>query len=248
MNVEQLLQTNYFKIYRQPAGYYGDRRVGMPRHYINYRVRGCSRYVTEDGVLEVGPGDLYYVPMGLHAELFGVGEEPAETISCGFILFPEARKRRFCLQKLPPEFIPDIQKIPMNYLPDTDALAQLYGLLSKLLPHMKEKSATTPPLLKKLSNLILQDPLARIPALARECGVSESSLYVHVKALSGKTPNDFRMDILMSEAIRLLASSDIPVNLVAEQLGFSSANYFRKVFREHTGLTPSQLRKRPTLD
>jgi len=35
---------------------------------------------------------------------------------------------------------------------------------------------------------------------------------------------------------------------VAERLGFSSANYFRKVFREHTGLTPSRLRKRPALD
>ena len=248
MDMDQLLQTNYFKLYRHPAGYYSDRRVGMPRHYINYRIRGCSRYVAENSMLEVGPGDLYYVPMGLKAEVFTVGDDPIETISCGFILFPEARKRRFCIQKLPSEFIPDIQKIPMNYLPDTDALAQLYSLLSKLLPHMKEETITTPALLEKLSELIRKDPSARVPNLAKECGVSESSLYVQVKALSGKTPNEFRMDVVMSEAIRMLASSDIPVNLLAEQLGFSSANYFRKVFREHTGLTPSRLRNRPTLD
>ena len=248
MDMEQLLQTNYFRTYYRAVGYYADRRVGTPRHYINYRIRGCSRYVTQDSVLEVGPGDLYYVPMGLQVEIFGVGEEPAETISCGFMLFPEARKKRFCLQKLPREFIPEIQKIPTNYLPDTMALAQLYTLLSKLLPHMKEETVTTPALLEKLSELIRQDPSARVPTLAKECGVSESSLYVQVKALSGKTPNEFRMDVVMSEALRLLASSDIPVHLLADQLGFSSANYFRKVFREHTGLTPTRLRNRPTLD
>ena len=248
MDVEQLLQTNYFRIYRHPAGYYADRRVGMPRHYINYRIRGRTRYVTEDGVLEVGPGDLYYIPMGMKAEMFDGVDEPTETMSCGFILFPEARKRRFCPQKLPAQFIPDIQKIPMNYLPDTDALAQLYSLLARLLPHMKEEAVTTPALLEKLSSLIRQDPSARIPTLAKECGVSESSLYVQVKELSGKTPNEFRMDVVISEAIRLLASSDIPIHLVAERLGFSSSNYFRKVFLEHTGLTPSRLRNRPTLD
>ncbi len=44
-------------------------------------------------------------------------------------------------------------------------------------------------------------------------------------------------------AIVKLVQSDAPISAVAEQVGFSDYNYFTKVFRSATGLTPSAYRK-----
>ena len=48
----------------------------------------------------------------------------------------------------------------------------------------------------------------------------------------------------VEEARRLLLQSDAPISAVAEAVGYSDYNYFTKIFRAATGLTPSAFRKR----
>lgn len=48
--------------------------------------------------------------------------------------------------------------------------------------------------------------------------------------------------IRINHARSLLANSDIPVTEVAEKCGFSSYNYLNRIFKESTGLSPSQYR------
>ena len=248
MEDEHLYADNLFRIYKYSTNHYANRRMGSARHYINYITRGHCRYVTAKETVEFKKGDFFYMPMGLCYESHAWGEQGFEMYSCGFCLFPEARMRSFKLQKLPDNFVSAFLQIPLNLLPDSATLSAFYGLLSKLLPFMEEDTTETPPLLEKLSGLVLHNPSARIPELARQCDLAESTLYLHVKELSGKTPNEYRLDVLMAEAVRLLASTDIPVQTIADRLGFSSANYFRLLLKKHTNLTPTQLRKRPRLD
>lgn len=249
MDTEQLYSTNNFRIYRYEKSYYADRRMGYPRHYINYVARGRSRVVTENGTFETVTGALYYIPMGFAAEIYSWSEDYIQTHSCGFVLFPEARRKRFKYQRLPDHLIPEFLSIPLNRLPDTATLAAFYVFLEKVIPYLEEdETVVKAPLLEKLSALILQEPTARIPALAHKCDLAESTLYVHVKKLTGKTPNEYRMDVLMAEAIRLLASTDIPVSRISERLGFGSVIYFRQVLKKYTTLSPSRFRNRPKLD
>ncbi len=48
--------------------------------------------------------------------------------------------------------------------------------------------------------------------------------------------------IRINQARSLLANSDLPVTEVAEKCGFSSYNYLNRIFKEFTGLSPSQYR------
>lgn len=246
MDDQHIYKGNNFRTYKYDTQKYFDRRIGSPRHYINYIVTGYCRYVTPKGSREFGPGDFFYIPMGMPYEIYSWGADHMSR-SCGFELFPEARTKRFKFQSLPQEFVPEFLDIPLNYLPDTPTLVKFYGLLEKLLPHLEEEEESSP-LLETLSKRILEDPTARIPALARHCGLAEPTLYVHVKKLTGKTPNEYRMDVLMAEALRLVASTDIPIHTIAEQLGFSSINYFREQFKRHTSALPTNYRKRGKLE
>jgi len=59
----------------------------------------------------------------------------------------------------------------------------------------------------------------------------------------GKTPIDYINGIKINRALELLACTDVPVNEIAEELGFSNANYFHKIFKQYMDTSPLAYRK-----
>lgn len=86
-----------------------------------------------------------------------------------------------------------------------------------------------------------------IKVLAAEIGMSHSNLYRKVKSLSGHTINSFIRYIRLRKAAELLIQSDLNVNEVAYETGFSSIKYFRSQFFKLFGANPSEFlkQKRP---
>jgi len=56
--------------------------------------------------------------------------------------------------------------------------------------------------------------------------------------------NSCKKRIRMQKAVSYLLYADTPVNLIAEQLGYSCSENFMKVFKQEYGLTPTQYRAR----
>ncbi len=65
-------------------------------------------------------------------------------------------------------------------------------------------------------------------------------LYKH---FSGETIGQCIVDRKLSHAMKLLSSEENLINDVARNLGFTSAAYFGKFFKTHTGLSPSEYRR-----
>ena len=59
----------------------------------------------------------------------------------------------------------------------------------------------------------------------------------------GKTPIDYINGIRINRALALLSESDVPVNEIAEQIGFSNPNYFHKIFKQYMDSSPLAYRK-----
>ena len=81
--------------------------------------------------------------------------------------------------------------------------------------------------------------------LCQEMGMSRSSLYNKVKALTGHSPSDFIRQIRMKEAALLLKSKKYTVAEVSDMLGISDPKYFTDIFKKHYGMTPSAYMKNP---
>ena len=75
-------------------------------------------------------------------------------------------------------------------------------------------------------------------------GLSRSQLYRKIKALIGKSINDFIQDYRMTEAEKLLEMSDLNISEIAYDLGFTSPEYFSTVFKHKHGISPSKYRLR----
>lgn len=76
-----------------------------------------------------------------------------------------------------------------------------------------------------------------------EMGMDRTVLYKKLQSLTGLPPSDFIRSIRLKRAAFLLISGQLPVNEVADKVGFSSPKYFAKYFRDTFGVPPSQYAK-----
>ncbi|KQR70188.1 two-component regulator propeller domain-containing protein [Pedobacter sp. Leaf176] len=90
----------------------------------------------------------------------------------------------------------------------------------------------------------LDNPEFSVKILADELAISSSVLYKKVKAISGKTTNEFIRYIRLRKAAQLLINSDYNINQTAIHCGFNDIRYFREQFNKVFGVLPSDYVKK----
>lgn len=85
----------------------------------------------------------------------------------------------------------------------------------------------------------LDDPKLTVEELGREVGMSQTTLYRKIRALTDKNTVEFIRYVRLTKAAQLLKEQQFQVNEVAYMTGFNQVDYFRKCFKEQFGLTPS---------
>mgnify|MGYP002508224048 FL=1 len=99
--------------------------------------------------------------------------------------------------------------------------------------------------LEKITKLVIKN-LGKdfnVDDLCLEMGMSRSSLYNKVKALTDHSPSDFIRQTRLKEGASLLRSKKYTVAEVSDMLGFSDPKYFTDIFKKHYGMTPSAYMK-----
>ena len=59
----------------------------------------------------------------------------------------------------------------------------------------------------------------------------------------GSTAKDFITQKIIAKAKQQLRATDAPITVVSDRLGFSSVSHFTRLFKAHTGQTPSEYRQ-----
>ncbi|MBN2626148.1 MAG: helix-turn-helix domain-containing protein [Spirochaetales bacterium] len=103
-------------------------------------------------------------------------------------------------------------------------------------------------LLDRLGRIMpyIQEHLEEELTLSRLCeegGMSRSSLTRTFQQVYGMSPMEKVRDMRVEKASLLLREGHLQIQTVAELCGFASSAYFCRVFREKTGVTPSEYRK-----
>lgn len=89
---------------------------------------------------------------------------------------------------------------------------------------------------------IYQEPDCNRVSLAKELGVSESVVSRVVNAHFNQTIPQLLNDYRVADARHFLSETDMPIKLIAEEVGFNSIASFNRVFKEIEGVTPGQFR------
>lgn len=83
-----------------------------------------------------------------------------------------------------------------------------------------------------------------VAAMAAQCGLTERSLLRRFRAATGQTPLEYIQTMRIEEAKQWLETSDMPLDDIAAEIGYSEPSAFRHLFRRLVGVTPSAYRRR----
>lgn len=92
----------------------------------------------------------------------------------------------------------------------------------------------------------LQNPDFKIDDLAETMNMSRAVFYRKIKTFTGASPIDLVKEMRMKRALELLDADVCSLSEVAYQSGFSSPQYFSRVFKEQMRCTPNEYKKRRT--
>jgi AraC-like DNA-binding protein len=81
-----------------------------------------------------------------------------------------------------------------------------------------------------------------VDELAREVGVSRSSLYAHFIGVKHQTPPEYVLAVRLRHALGLLQHSRLKLETIAQQCGFYSSSHLSRHVKAATGKTPGALR------
>lgn len=149
-----------------------------------------------------------------------------------------------------PDFLPFLQRMvelhhalsPSSSLP---LQAELAGLLVHLQTAVRTQSAPRSRLLCDQAIAYLQQHLTR----PFDANHMEQALHFHfdylarcLKKYTGMSPLQYLHYLQIKTAKSLLENTELSVSEIGRQVGIENANYFIRLFRKQTGITPGQYR------
>lgn len=75
------------------------------------------------------------------------------------------------------------------------------------------------------------------------CGLSVSQFYRVFKTFTGMSPHDYVLQARINKAKDFLLYSNLSVSKIADITGFSNQNYFGRMFKKYTGVSPKNFSK-----
>lgn len=89
----------------------------------------------------------------------------------------------------------------------------------------------------------LNNSQLNVEMLSERLGVSRTQLFRKTKALTGISPIELIRHVRLRKAQQILRKTDATIQEVAYEVGFTSASYFTKCYKEFFGINPSTEQK-----
>jgi AraC-type DNA-binding domain-containing proteins len=229
---------------------------------LQYTISGSGRYARREGgrrlVEEVGPSSMFIASWDRDFEYYFDGGPAWEfawmTVSGDFAdrVGRELRESSPVMALSPDSRPVGIllglqERLAGPLRIDRYALASIgYEFLVQLLKCKSEFEATEDERFEaEARDYVMRNiKTADAPSLARHFGYGEKYFYEYFKRRCSSSPNRFIVGERLRYASSLLAGTRKTIGEIAQELGFSEDNYFSKVFKQHSGMTPSEYRER----
>jgi len=218
-------------------------------------------YFWNDGmekIVHVEKGDIIFVPLTSQYKSLWRGNSDISYISYHFCFAPNciiSERSGFVIQRVE---VPDFDRFKRIFEYAYDhydgsvserfvVMGDFYRLFGEILPsllHTNEKKYDS-----RIKNAVDYIHLnseqdMSVEQLSSLCNMSVSNFYAKFRDEVGMSPIDYKNHILVNRASSLLiCKEDISIEEISSMLGFSSATYFRRLFKKITGKSPSQYRK-----
>ncbi len=182
-------------------------------HYIHFTGSGCKELLEKLGI-----ADIHMFDMGVS----GTYEEISAKMAREYTV-----KRKFwesytvgCLYEL------------------LSLIARKYALRNDRISHESESRIGSA--CRRIYENLASPPT--ISELSAESCLSVSRFSHLFTEVVGKSPNEFIISLRIDKAKELLEGTGLSVREISESVGFADQNYFSRVFKDRTGVSPMSFR------
>ena len=193
-----------------------------------------KRYVSNQNNAILLPQGGAYSLYGDKEGIFPVVNFSCENFHCNEIVVLPLENPQACIK--------DIERLKDLFLQDGNNLKiyhTFYELLDKVSSANSQKQNPLDPVIKYIAENI-QSPELSNTCLARQCGISEVYLRKLFSVHYNITPKQYVLDIRIRKAKQMLCDTPFTIVAISEACGFASVYHFCRVFKQRTGLTPTQ--------
>lgn len=221
---------------------------------IGYVLRGSGCFLYKGATHVAHSGDLIYIAAGTKYysvwsgdEADGSGEIEFYTMSFSFSSPYAYSEYKFQLIKDYPAERFDLLYHAWIREDTLEAMSHFYSILSDVYPRLSlnegsSRFTSISPAIEYIETNFKEN--ISVEELARVCYCSESAIYKLFSETVGVSPIHYKHNMMIQHALHLLSNTDMSIEEISAESGFSSSNYFRKIFRSVTGSNPNDLRKR----
>lgn len=237
------------------SSHYYDAGAGRIHSSFVFLLSGSGTLYTAGRSIHVSEGDLFYIPEGIRYHSVYTGTPDVEFYTLEIVSKrPDDDAPRYALAHIPELSTPATgERFAKIYslfktgerIEKIKAIGEYYAFYAEALLYLSpESNVKLHPALRSALDYIEQNAELDfdISLLASHCCVSESRLYHIFKERLGTTPVRYRNELRIENAAEELRTTDRSMDEIAERCGFHSTSYFREIFRQITGLTPSEYR------
>lgn len=137
-----------------------------------------------------------------------------------------------------------------NILANRELLRSKYANMEAdsdiLMPTMRATSSIDWKFISEVRTFVMENidnTDLKVDALSKKLGMSRTNFYNKLKALTGLAPQEFIQTNRLNRAKELLREGKHNVTEISELCGYSTAKYFRQVFKNENNMTPREYAK-----
>lgn len=123
-------------------------------------------------------------------------------------------------------------------------LCESYCKLCEIVTHQKKNYNNQ--LVDEVTQFIhgnYMDPQLSLCSVASRFGLTEANLSYYFKERTGENFSAYIENIRIEEACKLLEKGDVPINEIAEAVGYNSAHSFRRAFKRAKAISPTDFKR-----
>lgn len=142
-------------------------------------------------------------------------------------------------------YLKDYEQIKALFLFERNrakVMSIFYNILHRMHIHSEHYCDIIVPAVKYIENHYSDAELSN-EILAKQCNISEVYFRRLFTQQYGITPKQYIIDIRIQKAKHLLSDGILKVSAISEQCGFSNQYHFCRIFKDKTGLTPTEYTK-----
>ena len=263
MGIENFTHLSLFEIYKYEAkagSVFDAMNAPRPCFFLGAMLDGSAVFESALGnAEEVHEGDLIFIPQGSKYRSVWGNQSNNVYISLRFNFEPNkgfADPETLLVQKIEDTECKNLSKKLLDaYLFYTSepketlrALACFYDCLASILPRLKRAALPAndrrlAPAIDYIRTHLSEDtPASHLAAL---CSMSEPNLYLLFRKQMGETPVEYKNRLRIERAQQLLLlHSDMSIEQIADAAGYETAAYFRRRFKDFTGESPREFRRK----